>query len=163
MSRHIQQSVYCRSVVVATAAAAAAAAAIKPMGKRNETKTLFCANSFPIVVRIRMSLLFIVAQVWRAFNFMRSYNTRTADDDATTAITQAPFVPWFPRPTYAKSAAVQTGGFVSFLVLQVARDLRHLFKKQHPDTSVALSHHPKPVHYTIHGPVYFPTFSLLYR
>jgi len=92
---------------------------------------------------------------------MRSYNiiicTRTADDDSATAIIQAPFLPWFPRPTRKAPPPPSRRGFVLFLVLLVARDLHHLFEKQHPDSRVALLH-PKPVHH-IHGPKYFSDVS----
>jgi len=80
----------------------------------------------------------------------------TADDDSATAIIQAPFVPWFPRPTRKAPPPPSRRGFVLFLVLQVARDLHHLFEKQHPDSRVTLLH-PKPVHH--HYTLYTKYFS----
>lgn len=120
-----------RSRVMATADAAAIKLKKKTQRKtKREKNPLLCFRLF------YYALLFTVAQVWRAFNFMRSYNTDNSmfnfrqqrDDGNNTGVSRA-----VVSSTYAKSTAAVGTGFC--FVSRFTGDLRHLFeKKQHPDT-----------------------------
>lgn len=71
---------------------------------------------------------------------------------STTTIIQASLGQWFPRPT-RKAPSPSGRGFVLFLVLQVERDLRHLFGKKTtpghrtPASHVRTQNAPKTVHH----------------